>query len=448
MSTKSSKLAINGKQVTVQSNLENGSFTVKDSDGNLIGSGTAAGGGSVVFSEGSRSAQAALLGVRGSAAIDTPFNRKQLTKKLNAAVKGVVENENQAILNKNATPEQLSVLKNGGYGNKINIKSKTVPLEPNNEGGGPAPTGNGAGNDGAGPIATPPPVIKPPEVQDLDGSQVRYPAGQIDGEYDHVLFNIFEYVPAGVGGVTALVSGAGRPTDRMKNRTTVGSVILPMPKNIADSNSVSFSGDRMNAFQAAAAGMIGAVLSDAPGAATRAAAQNIQGAIGENSGQLKDTIRAKVTESIIGGGNVLTRTTGAILNSNLELLFGGPELRTFQFSYTMTPRTKQEAANCKQIIRMFKKAMAAKLKQGALFLYTPNMFDIVFIHKGGPHPFLNKIKPCALTNFGVTYTPDGAYMTYEDGSPVAYNLSFSFNEIEPIYDIDYENGEGAEGMGF
>ena len=449
MSTKSSKLAINGKQVTVQSNLENGSFTVKDSDGRLIGSGTAAGGGSVVFSEGSRSAQAALLGIRGSAAIDTPFNRKALTKALNEKVRGVVENENQAILNKNATPEQLDVLKNGGYGNKINIKNETVPVVPDTDSPPAPPTGNGEGNDGAGPPATPPPVIKPPEVQDLDGSQVRYPANQIDGEYDHVLFNIFEYVPAGVGGVTALVSGAGRPTDRMKNRTTVGSIILPMPKNLADSNSVSFSGDRMNAFQAAAAGMIGAILGDdAPGAATRAAAQNIQGAIGENSGQLKDTVRAKVTESIIGGGNVLTRTTGAILNSNLELLFSGPELRTFQFSYTMTPRTKPEAANCKRIIRMFKKAMAAKLKQGALFLHTPNMFDIVFIHKGGPHPFLNKIKPCALTNFGVTYTPDGAYMTYEDGSPVAYNLSFSFNEIEPIYDIDYENGEGAEGMGF
>ena len=46
------------------------------------------------------------------------------------------------------------------------------------------------------------------------------------------------------------------------------------------------------------------------------------------------------------------------------------------------------------------------------------------------------------------YTPDGAYMTYEDGSPVAYELSFSFQELEPIYDKDYESGDGAKGMGF
>ena len=97
---------------------------------------------------------------------------------------------------------------------------------------------------------------------------------------------------------------------------------------------------------------------------------------------------------------------------------------------------------------MFKKAMAPKIKGGALFLYTPNVFLINFIHKGQNHPFLNKIKPCALTGLGVNFTPDGAYMTYEDGSPVAYNLQFSFSEMEPIYDIDYENDEGAEGTGF
>ena len=90
--------------------------------------------------------------------------------------------------------------------------------------------------------------------------------------------------------------------------------------------------------------------------------------------------------------------------------------------------------------------MAPKLKEGALFLYTPNMFFIDFMHKGGVHPFLNRIKPCALNNFAVTYTPDNAYMTYEDGSPV-YNL-IQFPRDRTYYDTDYESGDGAEGMGF
>ena len=445
MSTKSSKLAINGKQVTVKSNLENGSFTVKDSQGRLIGSGTAAGGGSVVFSEGSRSAQAALLGIRGSAAIDTPFNRKALTKALNEKVRGVVENENQAILNKNATPEQLSILKNGGYGNKINIKNETVPVAPDNDTTPAPPTGNGEETGGDDTQTE----EKPPEVQDLDGSMARYPTGQIDGQYDHVLFTIVEYVPGGKGGFGALIEGdglAGRPTSRIKRENPVGSVILPIPRNVSDQNQTDFSSSEMNAFQAAGADLAMGFLGEGDGLGS--AVDRVVAAAEADATGVKSVIKAKITESILGGGNILTRTTGAVLNSNLELLFKGPSLRTFQFQYIMTPRDKSEALECKKIVRMFKKAMAPKLKGGALFLYTPNIFFIDFKYKSQDHPFLNRIKPCALTSFGVNYTPDGAYATYADGSPVAYNLQFSFSEIEPIYDKDYESGEGAKGMGF
>ena len=442
MAKKSSKLAINGKQVTVETELQDGSYTVKDSKGRLIGTGSAQGGGTFVSSGGDSAAQKELLGLSGS-------RNRFLNRDLQAKVKGVVENENKAIINKNADNTQKLNLRDMGYGDKLDIPGVTTPPAPEQDKTPAPPTGNGETPDNDGPPATPAPAVKPPEVQDLGGQQARYPAGQIDGEYDHVLFTIVEYVPQGLGGISGLVSGkGGRPTDRIKRSSPVGSVILPMPKNIADSNTVSFAGDKMNALQAAGTSVIGGILSDAPVKATEAAVANISGALGDNAGQLKDTVRAKVTQDIIGGGNVLTRTTGAVLNSNLELLFSGPELRTFQFQYTMTPRDKKEAASCKQIIRMFKKAMAPKLKEGALFLYTPNMFFVDFIHKGGVHPFLNRIKPCALTTFGVTYTPDNAYMTYADGSPVAYNLSFSFQEIEPIYDKDYESGDGAEGMGF
>lgn len=442
MAKKSSKLAINGKQVTVETELQDGSYTVKDSQGRLIGTGSASGGGTFVSAGGDSTAQKELLGLSGS-------RSRFLNRELQSKVKGVVENENKAIINKNADNTQKLNLRDLGYGNKLDIPGVTTPAEPERDTTPAPPAGNGETPDDAGPPATPAVAEKPPEVQDLGGQQARYPANQIDGEYDHVLFTIVEYVPAGQEGIAGLVSGTGgRPTDRIKRSNPVGSVILPMPRNIADSNTVSFAGDKMNALQAAGASVIGAILGDDAAARTSQALSNIRGAINQNATGLKQAITAEVTKDIVGGGNVLTRTTGAVLNSNLELLFTGPELRTFQFQYTMTPRDKKEAASCKQIIRMFKKAMAAKLQAQNLFLYTPNMFFIDFIHKGGTHPFLNRIKPCALTNFGVTYTPDGAYMTYEDGSPVAYNLSFSFQEIEPIYDKDYESGDGAEGMGF
>ena len=60
-----------------------------------------------------------------------------------------------------------------------------------------------------------------------------------------------------------------------------------MPKNIADSNTVSFSGDKMNALQAAGTSVIGGILSDNPVNATQAAVANIAGALGPMQDNLK-----------------------------------------------------------------------------------------------------------------------------------------------------------------
>ena len=439
MAKKSSKLNINGKSVTVETELENGAYTVKDSKGRIIGSGDSASGGNINFSGGDSTAQKELLGLSGS-------RSRNLNKDLQSKVKGAVENENKAILNNNASTTQKLNLRDMGYGDKLDIKGVTTPAEPDID-TTPAPsTGSDQESDTAAPSPAAPVVQKPPEVQDLDGATVRYPASQIDGNYDFVQFSIVEYVPGGEEGLKSIIStgGGGRPSGRLKNQSPVGSVILPMPLNISSQNNVNFSDDNMNAFQAG----LGDIVQNAISGDVGGAVNNAMGALGANASEAKKTLRAKITQDIVGGGNLLTRTTGAVLNSNMELLFKGPQLRTFSFDYKLTPRDKAEAQSCKQIIRMFKKAMAPKIKGGALFLYTPNVFLINFIHKGQNHPFLNKIKPCALTGLGVNFTPDGAYMTYEDGSPVAYSLQFSFSEMEPIYDIDYENDEGAEGTGF
>ena len=46
------------------------------------------------------------------------------------------------------------------------------------------------------------------------------------------------------------------------------------------------------------------------------------------------------------------------MNPNMELLFNGPQLRTFGFTFKLSPRTKDEATKIKDIIYCFKRAMA------------------------------------------------------------------------------------------
>ena len=92
----------------------------------------------------------------------------------------------------------------------------------------------------------------------------------------------------------------------------------------------------------------------------------------------------------------------------------------------------------KKIIRMFKQSMMPSQSPSGLFLESPNTYKLKWLNgNSGEHNFLPKIKECALTGFNVNYTPDGNYATYEDSSMVAYEVQFSFQELEPVFNQDY-----------
>ena len=94
--------------------------------------------------------------------------------------------------------------------------------------------------------------------------------------------------------------------------------------------------------------------------------------------------------------------------------------------------------------------MAVRQSPGSLFLGVPSIYELSYIFNSdetGYHPFLNKIKPCALTGFNVNYTPDGSYMTYQDGSMTSYAVDMQFDEIEPIYNEDIDDVDFAT-MGY
>ena len=159
--------------------------------------------------------------------------------------------------------------------------------------------------------------------------------------------------------------------------------------------------------------------------------------IGENSGGVKEAVAGALAKAATGG-SILTRATGKIINPNMELLFKGPQMRTFQLAWKMSPRDYEESEMIKKIIRMFKQSMAVKRSESQLFLKSPNTYKLRYMTaRNKEHGFLPKIKECALTGCSVNYTPDGNYQTYENSSMVAYEMTLNFNELEPIYHDDY-----------
>jgi len=158
---------------------------------------------------------------------------------------------------------------------------------------------------------------------------------------------------------------------------------------------------------------------------------------------------------------VFARQSGDILNQNVELLFNGVNLRSFKFSFKLTPRGPEEAKQVKLIINAFKRNMAPKLGSSDggdpsnIFLSTPNVFNLTYKQGTNKHPFLHTFKQCALTDMSVNYTGEGVYATYGgsggggEGTPVSMILELGFKELEPIYDTDYNGDDDlAEGVGY
>ena len=80
----------------------------------------------------------------------------------------------------------------------------------------------------------------------------------------------------------------------------------------------------------------------------------------KNSGGVATAVGTAIAASAAGvdGQALLARTTGMVMNPNMELLFKGPTLRPFSFKFKLSPRGQTEADNIIQIIRFFKQGSA------------------------------------------------------------------------------------------
>lgn len=272
----------------------------------------------------------------------------------------------------------------------------------------------------------------------------RYPL-QSNGGYDYLLITSYEYEPL----TTEQIQSFSLPEaeERILNKKAIGSVALPMHPGISDSNSVDWGADQLNPIQVAGASLAGGLIENLSNADIGAAAQQFISQLkSAATAGLGDIEKQDIISYFAGqavGANLLGRT-GKVINNNLELLFRGPQLRSFNYNFKFTPRDSAEAKEIKNIILFFKTQMAVKRSAGSLFLKTPNVFKLKYIYsQGDQHPFLNAIKLCALTNFNVDYTPEGSYMTYGDGSMTSYNVTMQFSELNPIYADDYDKIGGT-----
>jgi hypothetical protein len=285
----------------------------------------------------------------------------------------------------------------------------------------------------------------------------RYPQKRIDKKDDYLEILVVKYAYPGLNlNDINLVQRTSTEALGENIKNPEYQILLPMPQGISDTNLVKWGQDEINPLEAAGMGVAQKSIEGRPIEALKDFGTAVNNVV--KSGNAQNLVTSYMSAKAVGafGGNVtlegaLARTSGQVLNSNMELLFQGVQLRSFNFSFNLAPRFEQEAKVVKQIIRTLKQSMAAKTSSGAgagLFISSPEVFQLTYKSGNSKHPFLHSFKPCALVNMGVDYAASNVYATYEDATPVHMKLSLSFQELNPIYFDDYDKIPLTDGVGY
>ena len=249
----------------------------------------------------------------------------------------------------------------------------------------------------------------------------------------------------------------------------LGSIFLPMPK-ATDVNGVEWGKSELTISGLAALG--GANMLTAGGkflARTEEEMQNDKAAreqlvkrreldgsgATEMGSALYTQAMSKLAGSVFGvqldADTVLARQGGRVLNPNAEMLFQGPVIRDFAFSFLMIARSKKEGDEIRKILRFLKLGMAPKFRT-TTYLKAPDVFTLEYKNGKGKNDLLktvNQFNPggLALTTMNVDYAPNGYWSAYRDSQPVILKMDLNFTELRPIYEGD-QAGTPEDSVGY
>ena len=248
-----------------------------------------------------------------------------------------------------------------------------------------------------------------------------------------------------------------RAGDSVVGSEFLGSVLLPMPK-ATDVNGVEWGKSELTISGIAALGaanmVAGRIANDKGEAALKKEAKEaLNKERGRNESGAAPTEFARAfgvqTVSKLAGAafgteldadTFLARTGGKVLNPNAEMLFQGPVIRDFAFSFLMVARSQKEGQEIRKIIRFLKLGMAPKFRS-TTFLKAPDIFTLHYKNGQGENDTLktvNLFNPggLALTTMNVDYAPFGYWSAYRDSQPVAVKMDLNFTELRPLYQSD------------
>lgn len=303
-------------------------------------------------------------------------------------------------------------------------------------------------------------------VDPKDGSSLRYPNDIGTTDSDHfAVFDFYDYSApfskenqkAGGGAANQYSLTAYNSSAENLKPSVYPQVVLYMPEGVASSYRTNWDGKAfgnvVTSILKSAGNFAGGDYAETIKNVGNEVKRNMATGLTNLGANFTSAIAKRITGDSVSTQDIFSSTGGAILNPNVELIFGGHDLRTLQLTFKMVPYNKTEAEAVDEIVKTFKKVMLPKFNGGTNmssfwkdsgggngFIGNPNLCKITFFKGSSPNEAITQFKTCAITDFDVNYTPDGVAAFGPDGYPVATQISLSFMETKLVYAEDVNSG--------
>ena len=290
----------------------------------------------------------------------------------------------------------------------------------------------------------------------IAAQSLRYPADLAEDHADWVSFKFFTYegafkaTAAGVGDASNVEGFLASYNEIAYVRAPgMPNIALYMPEDISANYEGKWGGRDFSPLGAAALRSAGQGINQAK---EKGQIEQMVKTIGADLNNMKGGVLPYLAAAGIAGamnglpgfgGNVSTNdvlasTQGTILNPNTEVLYQGPQLRTFGLTFKLLPRNSYESSIIRDICNTFKRAQLprASTRNGGNarnLIGVPNILSVKFMNRNRESKWVTQFKHCALGGVSINYTPDGTWATYTSGAPVAITLGLEFTELKTLY---------------
>jgi hypothetical protein len=244
--------------------------------------------------------------------------------------------------------------------------------------------------------------------------------------------------------------------ERGSEAIPLAEVLLPLPKQIADSYKINVGGNELGILGTAAAQVAGnpnsveAIarnLGEASVKGVKALSSGLGDAAGGDFSGIKEAIAGATdtAQFLVRAGmgsvspdiaNGIGVGRGTAINPFATLVFSGVDLKVHSLEWLLSPESEKESKQLKKIIRTLQRMVLPKA-EGALgedtgatvidrgILRYPAMVDTYF--QGIDESYFFRFKTAMISTLNVDYTPNGLAIN-KGGKPSAIRITMTLNE--------------------